>query len=182
MASFHLLKEFQSHFNLLAQYLPSRFTSTLEKVRKNLPSLISTSFPFTLSHGDLNTTNILINPQTGHITGIVDWAESRILPFGFALYGLENLLGWMDSEGWHHYDHYRKLESLFWQTFREEARSLSQDDLGLIRVARKAGFFYYYGFHFDGKGVVQCVRMEQEEGSLAYLVAFCIADEGAAFL
>ena len=57
--------------------------------------------------------NLLVNPNTGNITGIVDWVESRILPFDFALYGLENLLGRMDSEGWHYYDRCRELESLF---------------------------------------------------------------------
>ncbi|KAJ5433434.1 uncharacterized protein N7458_012590 [Penicillium daleae] len=69
------------------------------RVRKELPSLFSTSLPFVLSHGDLNVMNFLVNPQTGKITGIVDWAESRILPFGFALHGLENLLGWTQKGG-----------------------------------------------------------------------------------
>lgn len=120
--------------------------------------------------------NILVNPETGNITGIVDWAESRILPFGFALYGLENLLGWMDSAGWHYYDHYRELESLFWQTFREGAQDFSDADLDLIRVARMAGLFYHYGFNFDAKGVVQSVR-GQLGGSLAYVDAFCVTGE-----
>ena len=57
--------------------------------------------------------NLLINPETGNITGIINWAESRVLPFGFALNGLENLLGRMDSEGWHYHDHHRELEALF---------------------------------------------------------------------
>ncbi|KAJ5300077.1 hypothetical protein N7508_007320 [Penicillium antarcticum] len=106
-----LLMEFQSNYDLLARKLPYRFAPNLERVRKELPSLISKAFPFVLSHGD-------VNPKTGNITGIIDWAESRILPFGFALYGLENLLGRTDSEVWHYYDRYCALESLFWQTFR----------------------------------------------------------------
>ena len=88
-------------------------------MRKDLPSLFSDALPFVLSHGDLNVMNLLINPETGNITGIADWAESRILPFGFALYGLENILGQMDSEGWHYNGHYRELESLFWEILRE---------------------------------------------------------------
>lgn len=121
--------------------------------------------------------NLLTNPETGNITGIVDWAESRILPFGFALYGLENVLGWMDSEGWHYYDRYRELESLFWQIFREEVYNFSDAVLHLIRAARMAGFFYRYGLDFDIKGVVQGVRMDHPAGSLAYLDAFCTAGE-----
>lgn len=88
-----MLAEFQSYFDLLARDLPSRFASNLERVRKELPSVFLNALPFVLSHGDLNVMNLLINTETGNITGIVDWAESRILPFGFALYGLENVLG-----------------------------------------------------------------------------------------
>ncbi|KAL3474120.1 hypothetical protein BJX99DRAFT_271878 [Aspergillus californicus] len=156
-----LLSEFQSKFDLLARNLPSRFASNLVRVRKELPSLFSKALPFVLSHGDLNMMNLLINPETGNITGIVDWAESGILPFGFVLYGLENLLGWMDSEGWHYYDCYREL---------------ADADLYLIRTARMAGFFCHYGFIFDMKGEVQSVRME---GSLAYLDTFCTTVEWA---
>ncbi|KAF9890789.1 hypothetical protein FE257_005359 [Aspergillus nanangensis] len=172
-----LLMEFQRNFELLAQNLPSRFAPNLEKVRMALPSLFSKALPFVLSHGDLNMMNLLVNPQTGNITGIVDWAESRVLPFGFALYGLANLLGRMDSQGWHYHPRYRDLESLFWQTFREEAHNFARADFHLIRAARMAGFFYHYGFHFDTKGAVRSVRMDQPDGSLAYLDAFCAAGE-----
>lgn len=171
--------EFQSSFDLLARNLPSRFAPSLERVRKELPSLFSKALPFVLSHGDLNGMNLLVNPKTGNITGIVDRAESRILPFGFALYVLEIFLGRIDSEGWHYYDRYRELESLFWQTFREEAHNFPSTDLYLIRAARMAELFYRYGFNFDAKGVVQGVRMDQPDGSLAYLDAFCAAGEWA---
>lgn len=90
--------------------------------------------------------NVLLDPETGKITGIVDWAEAQILPFGFALYGVENFFGWMDSKGWHYFDHYREFENLFWETFREDARTVSDADMDLIRVARMAGLFYRYGF------------------------------------
>ncbi|OQE13629.1 hypothetical protein PENFLA_c045G00936 [Penicillium flavigenum] len=85
----------------------------------------------------------------------------------------------MDSEGWHYHDRYRELESLFWQTFREEAHNFSNANLYLIRAARMAGLFYHYGFNFDTKGVVQSVRTDQPDGSLAYLDAFCAGGEWA---
>jgi hypothetical protein len=66
--------------------------------------------------------NFITNPETGNITGIVDWAKPKTLPFGFALYGLEIVLGRMDPEGWHYYPRHRELESLFWQTFEEKLR------------------------------------------------------------
>lgn len=146
-------------------------------VHKKLPALFSGTLPFVLSHGDLNTMNILANPETGNITGIVDWAEARILPFGFALYGLECVLGWMDSKGWHYYDGHRELESLFWRTFHKEARGFSNSDYHLVHAARMAGLFYQYGFVFDAKGAVQSVRVDEDDGSLAYLDAFCVASD-----
>ncbi|KAI1909215.1 hypothetical protein LOZ65_006560 [Ophidiomyces ophidiicola] len=173
-----LLTEFQSNFNLLAEKLPSRFKPNLEQAQKELPSLFSPAFHFALSHGDLNPMNILVNPQTGNVTGVVDWAEAKILPFGFALYGLENFFGWMNSEGWHYYDHHYELENLFWGTFREEARNFSDAEFVLVRAARMAGFFYHYGFTFDAKGVVQGVRKKQQGGSFAYLDAFCASGNG----
>ncbi|KAJ5710179.1 hypothetical protein N7493_009771 [Penicillium malachiteum] len=167
------LTEFQANFDFLVQELPSRFTRAIDLVRKELPSLFSKALPFVLSHRDLNVMNILVNPGTGNITGIVDWAESRVLPFGFALYGLEILLSWMNSEGWHYYDHHRELESPFWQTFREEAQGFSNADLHSIRAARMAGLFYQYAFIFDAKGAVKNVLVSESNGSFPYLDAFC---------
>ncbi|OQD74166.1 hypothetical protein PENDEC_c012G03212 [Penicillium decumbens] len=40
-----LLSEFQSNFDLLVRDLPSRFTSNLNRVRKELPSVSSGAFP-----------------------------------------------------------------------------------------------------------------------------------------
>lgn len=119
--------------------------------------------------------NVLIDPETGSITGIVDWAEARILPFGFSLWGFENILGYMDSEGWHYYDNRHELEGIFWKTFLVEASSASEDDLQLIRAARMAGLFCRYGFVMDGKTVRKVVS-ESDSSSLAYLDAFCTDD------
>ena len=63
--------------------------------------------------------NIIVDPKTGHTTGVVDWSEAKILPFGVSLWGLENTLGYMDSQGWHYLDNHRELEDLFWRTFEQ---------------------------------------------------------------
>ncbi|EHK48492.1 hypothetical protein TRIATDRAFT_214538 [Trichoderma atroviride IMI 206040] len=173
-----LLIEFRSKLDRLSLSLPSRFATNLDAVRKELPLLFSERLPFILSHQDLNEMNMLINPETGCITGIVDWAEARILSFGFSLWAFENLLGYMDSEGWHYYDNRHELEGIFWQTFLAEANSTSDGDLQLIRVARMAGLFFRYGFDWDGEGVENVVD-ESSLSSLAYLDAFCTSDDWA---
>lgn len=125
--------------------------------------------------------NILINPKTGNITGIIDWSKSRILPFGFALYRLENLLGRMHSEGWHYYNHHRVLENLFQKTFQKKAEGTSDANLYLIRSARMAGLFYCYGFVFDIKGEVQSVRVISLMVPLHISVLFVLLPSGVLY-
>jgi hypothetical protein len=54
-----------------------------------------------------------VDPDTGHVTGVIDWVEAEIAPFGISLYRLENVLGYMDSKGWHYYENHQELEKLF---------------------------------------------------------------------
>ncbi|KAJ5900603.1 uncharacterized protein N7473_004673 [Penicillium subrubescens] len=68
----NLLIEFQSNFDLLTRNLLSRFTPNLDIARKELPSLFSKALPYVLSYSDLNIINLLVNPKTRNITGIID--------------------------------------------------------------------------------------------------------------
>jgi len=43
--------------------------------------------------------NILVNPDSGHITGVVDWTDTIIKPFGMALWGLESVLDYSGPNG-----------------------------------------------------------------------------------
>ncbi|KAI3340635.1 hypothetical protein F4824DRAFT_496922 [Ustulina deusta] len=171
-----LLAEFHDKFDLLHRSLPFRFASNLDRVRKELPLLFSKTLSFVLSHQDLCEINILIDPETGSITGIIDWADARILPFGFSLWAFENILGCMNSEGWHYYDNRHELQRIFWETFRMEAKNLSDDDLRLIQITRMAGLFCRYGFILDGK-VCKGVIDESDVSSFHYLDAFCAAED-----
>ncbi len=138
--------EYEQKFDLLSQALPFRFMGNLRKVRAGLPLLFTSTYHLILSHDDLCEMNIFVDPNTGHMTGIIDWAEARILPFGISLWGFENILGYMDSQGWHYYNDHHKLENLFWQTFGEIVGGVSEADRQAIRVARMAGLFLRYGF------------------------------------
>ncbi|KAI0398958.1 hypothetical protein F4802DRAFT_613095 [Xylaria palmicola] len=175
-----LIVEFNDKLDLLSRSLPSRFTPNLSRIRKELPLLFSKTLPFVLSHQDLCEMNILVHTETGSITGIVDWAEARILPFGFSLWGFENILGYMDSKGWHYYDNRHELERIFWNTFYMEAGNPSDDDLHLIQTARMAGLFCRYGLVLDGKSYKDVVD-ESDLSSFAYLDAFCTTDDWMPF-
>jgi hypothetical protein len=37
--------------------------------------------------------NLLVDKDDGHLTGVIDWAEAEILPFGCELWGIENVMG-----------------------------------------------------------------------------------------
>lgn len=117
--------------------------------------------------------NILVDPGTGHITWVIDWAEARICPFGVSLWGLENVLGHMNSQGWHYHPHHHSLRDLFWQTFETDVGGVSEEDKQSVQIARMAGLFLRYGFAWADGG-----REPVEEGatSFKYLDAFCATD------
>lgn len=139
--------------------------------RAGLPLLFVSTYPMVLTHGDLSSEmNILVDPSTGHITGVIDWAEAKIGPFGVSLWGLENVLGSMNSRGWRYHLHHRALRAQFWQTFEEAVGAVSDDDKRIIQIARMAGFFLQYGFAWeDGR------REPAKDGTISfmYLDALC---------
>ncbi|KAK3291611.1 uncharacterized protein B0H64DRAFT_366987 [Chaetomium fimeti] len=142
-----------SSFDYLRRNLPSRFQNTITQVRDSLPALFSREYPWVPTHGDLSERNILANPATGEITGIIDWAEAGILPFGFALYALDSLLGYL---GWVFYHAADYLRDEFWRVFREVVGGVSQSEMELIQLARQVGLFLRYGIPYKPgrKGVV----------------------------
>jgi Ser/Thr protein kinase RdoA (MazF antagonist) len=94
----------------LSENHPDRFLSTLNVVLQGLPRIFT--LPIVITHGDLNDTNILVD-DAGCITAIIDWAESRVLPFGMSLWALENVLGYMDGTGWQYHDNAEELRDEF---------------------------------------------------------------------
>ncbi|KAH0845404.1 hypothetical protein FOPE_12545 [Fonsecaea pedrosoi] len=163
--------DYEQKFDLLSQALPSRFTENLRRVRAELSLLFTSTHPLVLSHDELCEMNIFVDPNTGHVTGIIDWAETSILPFGISLWAFENILGYMDSRGWHYYNNRDKLEDLFWQTFEEAVGGISETDRQAIRVARMAGFFLRYGFVWEDG--VREIPAKESDSDLRYLDAFC---------
>ncbi|KAJ5802725.1 Protein kinase-like protein [Penicillium pulvis] len=161
---------YQERFKLLSQVLPSRYQQNLEMVRRGLSLLFMPTYPMVLSHGDLPGTNVLVDPSTGHLTGVIDWAEAQICPLGMSQWGLENILGTMDSTGWHYHPDHEALRILFWKRFEEAVGGVSKSDKTTIKVARMAGLFLRYGFNWQigGRNLV-----DDGTSSFKYLDAFC---------
>jgi hypothetical protein len=119
--------------------------------------------------------NILVSPTSGRITGIIDWAEAEVLPFGLALYGLENLLGYMGPWGWNYFQIRNKLEQKFWERFWgliDVGETAVQAKMkNSVRTARGVGILLRYGFEWEN-GTVERAVTGTDASSLAYLDAF----------
>lgn len=140
--------ECHARFKYPAGALPERFQPAVTEVRAALPALLDGCCPVVLTHSDLNEMNTLVDPGSGAITGVVDWAGAGMLPFGFALYALENALGSMGPGGWEWFDDVDRLRGAFWGAFGEQT-GLSEARTRLVELAGKAGILIRYGTAYD---------------------------------
>lgn len=163
----NLRHEMEIDLDRLSDKLPDRFMPTLNQVRKDLLRIFA--LPFVITHGDLNESNILVDDD-GHITAVIDWAESRILPFGISLWGLENVLGYMDGTGWHYHDNAKELRDEFWRVFEINVGGIQEEVKKNIRLARMAGLFLRYGFEQDGSARG---KVRDTDFALRYADSFC---------
>jgi DNA excision repair protein ERCC-4 len=95
--------------------------------------------------------NILVDPDTGHLTGIVDWADAAIEPFGMALWGLEAVLGCSGPGGWAYFeDDTSHSRLLFQRAFLAEiGECLSDQTCTGIDQIRNLGVLLRYGFTWE---------------------------------
>ncbi|TDZ18785.1 hypothetical protein Cob_v008416 [Colletotrichum orbiculare MAFF 240422] len=146
----------QQKLLVLLNSLPKAYGRLLSFCLNNLDAAFHAEMPWALTHGDLCDTNIMIDSESGELTGIIDWAEGDVLPFGMALWGLETLLGYMDvGQGrWVYYSQREEMEKLFWHYFLEDAGPVSGAQGRGISVIRLIGIFFRHGFKFDGAKIV----------------------------
>ena len=158
----------------LASTLPARFNATILRLNGELGRLFHPQYPQVLTHGDLSPTNILVSLTTGAVTGIIDWAEAEVLPFGLALYGLDNLLGNMTSEGWRYFKIRDELERRFWHQLWgciAGSSALPDDSIrDTVTIARQVGVLLQYGFLWED-GTQEKAVTEKDKGSIGYLEA-----------
>jgi hypothetical protein len=130
---------------LLLTSLPPRFHPSIQKCLASLEAILS--LPMILLHRDFSTCNILVDPVTCHLTGVIDWAEAEICPFGQNLHSLESLTGTMHlRNGWRRYENYEALWDAFWGRFREEVEGLDGETVRSVEMARTLGLLLDKGF------------------------------------
>ncbi|KAK6507837.1 hypothetical protein TWF481_006259 [Arthrobotrys musiformis] len=57
-----------------------RFKSVAQRLLNQIPQFVPANEKFVLHHDDINAGNLLVDPDTGDLTGIVDWECVSVLP------------------------------------------------------------------------------------------------------
>ncbi|KAG8420706.1 hypothetical protein J3458_002639 [Metarhizium acridum] len=99
-----------------------------------------------LNHDHLLEMNIHVDENTGRITGIGDWEDAVISPFGTSLGGLETILGIQTSTSYYFHPDHGLLRTSFWETFYETVGCVSDEDRRAIEVGRLLGLLRTHGF------------------------------------
>jgi hypothetical protein len=134
-----------------------------------------------VTHGDLLPGNMMVDAETGHLTGLIDWTEAEWLPFGMALYGVEEVLGEdrpCSEGGFRYYDDHEELRRLFWDEFLSfigRDGITSDYRLGLLReaeAARKLGILLWRGIAFDDGKMDRVVEVGRDDSEIQKLRLF----------
>ncbi|KAL7791036.1 hypothetical protein V8C37DRAFT_410622 [Trichoderma ceciliae] len=130
-----------------------------------------------LTHGDLLPGNIMVDAETGRLTGLIDWAEAEWLPFGMALYGVEEALGEdVPSQGFKYYEDHEELRQLFWKkflSFATRGESLATElRLGDAEASRKLGILLWRGIAFDDGRMDRAVEAGRDDSEIQKLRLF----------
>ena len=105
------------------------------------------SLPMVLLHRDFGTCNIMDDETSCHLTGVIDWAEAEVCPFGQNLHSLQAFTGALHlKNGWRRYEDYKALQDNFWGTFQDEVGDLSTETINTIKKARVMGLLRSRGF------------------------------------
>jgi len=156
----------------LSQKLPYRFRPRARSALKHIHKL--DTLPWVLNHGDIVPSNVMVDPMTGRLTGLVDWAEAEVLPFGTCLYGLEELLGTMTQTGWTYHHRSECLRTAFWRKLRAEIPELDGNAkvLEAVETAMDVGVLLWHGFAWDDGAIDRVVGEGRDDEEIRYLDAF----------
>jgi hypothetical protein len=161
----------QSRLESLSIDLPPRFRSAAKGLLHNLPRIVT--LPWILTHGDLVASNFMVDPASGYLFGLVDWAEAEILPFGTCLYGLESLLGEMTADGFVYASSAAIGRERFWKRLQERVPEVFiEPNLETVMLARDMGVLLWYGFAFDEGAINRVVEEGRDADEIRYLETF----------
>ena len=138
-----------TQLHALRASVPDRLLSYLDAAIRDVHFLFHDGYPQVLCHGDLNQTNMMVDPETGTPTGVIDWASATVGPFGLCANGLYDLLGTMNSKGWHFHRHAATLEKSFWAAFSQHAHGLRPAHVPKIHTALIIALLTGHGFVWD---------------------------------
>ncbi|KAK6199851.1 hypothetical protein LQW54_009833 [Pestalotiopsis sp. IQ-011] len=136
--------------------------------------------PWTLTHGDLIPSNILVDSETSCIVGLLDWAEAEWLPFGVGLYGLEELLGEEVGGVFVYFPEARKLRRLFWRQLLSHVPELRANPqlLSTVKEAQILGVLLWHGIAFDDGRLDRVVEKEIDDAEISRLDAMLLGRSG----
>lgn len=154
-----LQDEYTAILDKLSLSLPDSLRPTIDMIRQNLHLLFRPNFPIALQHGDILENNIHVEEATGHITGVVDWPDAFIAPFGLSLGGVEILLGIQTHKDWYFHPSHVELRQQFWDRFYCNIGQVSELDKRSIEIARLMGLLRMHGFEPNGMSGVYLERL-----------------------
>jgi len=140
-----MAETFEKELHILLVALPDRFHPIIRATVAALPSIYS--LPTVLLHQDFGDCNIMVQDETCHLVGVIDWAEAEIGPFGTNLHSLQDLMSKLHMKnGWTRYEDYDDLVGTFWKTLSDEVGGLDEDTAKAIRAARVLGLLRSWAF------------------------------------
>lgn len=155
----------------LSSKLPIQFRHVARTVLTKLHAV--EALPWILTHGDVVPGNIMVNPSSGQFSGMVDWAEAEMLPFGVCLYGLEEFLGHMTRSGFVYHKGADAARSAFWETLMMYIPELNNKSvLEAVLLAKDLGVLLWHGFAFDDGAIDRVVDPERDPTEIQYLETF----------
>lgn len=140
-----MAETFKKELQILLVSLPERLHPIIRATIASLPNILS--LPMVLLHKDFGDCNIMVEEESCHLVGVIDWAEAEIGPFGTNLHSLQDLMSKLHlKNGWIRYEDYDYLERLFWQTFSDQVGGLNENTIKAIKAARILGLLRSWGF------------------------------------
>jgi aminoglycoside/choline kinase family phosphotransferase len=103
-----MAETFDKELQVLLATLPDWFRSIIRATLASLASILS--LPMVLVHEDFGDCNIMVQEESCHLVGVIDWAEAEIAPFDTNLHSLQDLTSKFHlSKGWIRYEDYDDL-------------------------------------------------------------------------